>query len=153
MVRESDNSVRTGSITIFALVIVLCIAVMGMLAVSTGRAALASSEKQAMYTSEIYQNEKAAWEFVSKVDKALSDLKSNWWWSKYEGIIKATEIVEKTKGASIKNDVIRATFTSENGKTLSIKMTITNDLRLNIDEWKVSTSRETDNGDVLWSGM
>lgn len=153
MARENESSVRIGSITIFALVIVLCIAVMGMLAVSTGRAALASSEKQAMYTSEIYQNEKEAWEFVTKVDKVLYDLRNTWWWSKAQGIIDATEVVEETKGASIDNDEISATFTSENGKTLSIKMTITNDLQLTIDEWKVSTSKEMDNGDVLWSGM
>lgn len=153
MARENESSVRIGSITIFALVIVLCIAVMGMLAVSTGRAALASSEKQAMYTSEIYQNEKDAWEFVTKVDKVLYDLRNTWWWSKAQGIIDATEVVDETEGASIDNDEISATFTSENGKTLSIKMTITNDLQLTIDEWKVSTSKEMDNGDVLWSGM
>lgn len=152
MARESDSSVRIGSITIFALVIVLCIAVMGMLSVSTGRAALAASEKQAAYTSEIYQNEKEAWEFVSEVDRTLYDLRSTWWWSKYQGIINAAEVVDATEGASIDEDVISAKFTSENGKTLTVKMTITDDLNLRIDEWKVSTDREMDNGDVLWSG-
>lgn len=152
MSRKSENSVRIGSISIFALVIVLCIAVMGMLAVSTGRAALASSEKQATYTSDIYQNEKEAWQFVSKIDGALYDLKEQWWWSKYDGIAAATEIVDDTKGATIDDDVIKAVFESDNGKALTVKMTITDNLELKIDEWKVSTNREMDSGDVLWGG-
>ena len=153
MARESDSSVRIGSITIFALVIVLCISVMGMLSVSTGRAALASSEKLAVYTSDIYQNEKEAWQFVSEIDESLYDVKSNIWWYRDEAISAVTEIVNATDGASIEDGVISARFASENGKTLTIKMTIDDDLELNISEWRVSTSRDMDNGDVLWSGI
>lgn len=153
MARRNDSTVRIGSITIFALVIVLCIAVMGMLSVSTGRAALAASEKQAMYTSEIYQNEEEAWKLISKIDEALYDYRLNGWWSKSMVLQNVSEVWEDMDEVTWEDDEIDAVFTSENGKTLTVKMTVTNNLNLQIDEWKVSTDRETDNGDVLWMGF
>ncbi len=67
------NRVRIGSISIFALMIVICLAVLAVLAFSTASASLTMAQRQATATTELYLDEVAAQEFLANVDALLAD--------------------------------------------------------------------------------
>ena len=56
-----------GPISLFALVVALCLAVMAVLAVTTARANAALAERQAAFTASDYANEAAAQELLARV--------------------------------------------------------------------------------------
>lgn len=64
--------VRIGSISVFALVVIICLAVLAVLSFSTANASLTMSQRQATATSELYLDERAAQEFLAGVDGILS---------------------------------------------------------------------------------
>lgn len=69
---KPHGSVRIGPISLFTLIIILCLAVLAVLSVTTARAELSVTERQAQTTTETYQLETVAQTFVADVDTALS---------------------------------------------------------------------------------
>lgn len=66
------GSVRIGPISLFTLIIILCLAVLAVLSITTARAELSITERQAATTTETYQLEVQGQEFVAAVDGALA---------------------------------------------------------------------------------
>ena len=62
------GSVRIGPISLFTLIIILCLAVLAVLSVTTARAELSVTERQAATTTETYQLEVRGQEFLAAVD-------------------------------------------------------------------------------------
>ena len=58
------GSVRIGPISLFTLIIILCLAVLAVLSVTTARAELSVTERQAATTTETYQLEVRGQEFL-----------------------------------------------------------------------------------------
>lgn len=73
---RSKSSVRMGPISLFTLVIIICLAVMAVLAMSTSQATYAAAEKQARFTVDTYANEQVAQQFVAEIDAALAPLRT-----------------------------------------------------------------------------
>lgn len=69
---KPHGSVRIGPISLFTLIIILCLAVLAVLSVTTARAELSITERQAATTTETYQLEVQAQEFAAEVDAALA---------------------------------------------------------------------------------
>lgn len=69
---KPHGSVRIGPISLFTLIIILCLAVLATLSVTTARAELSITERQAATTTETYQLETMAQTFVADVDTALA---------------------------------------------------------------------------------
>lgn len=67
------GSVRIGPISLFTLIIILCLAVLAVLSLTTARAELSITERQAQTTTETYVLETAGQEFVAAVDAALAE--------------------------------------------------------------------------------
>lgn len=76
MANKSQGSVRMGPVSLFTLVIVLCLAVMAVLSLSTAKATLASTERQATSTTETYQLESDAQRFLANADAALANVRA-----------------------------------------------------------------------------
>ncbi|MFR7493480.1 MAG: hypothetical protein ACLUVF_01945 [Adlercreutzia sp.] len=70
---KPHGSVRIGPISLFALIIVLCLAVLTVLSVTTSLAELSTTERQAATTTETYQLEAVGQQFVADVDAALAE--------------------------------------------------------------------------------
>ena len=77
MTTSGRGSVRIGPISLFALVIILCLAVMAVLSVTTAQATYAAAERQADFTTDTYVNERTAQEFTANVDAVLSSTRSS----------------------------------------------------------------------------
>ena len=69
---KPHGSVRIGPISLFTLIIVLCLAVLTALSVTTSLAELSTTERQAATTTETYQLESVGQQFVADVDAALT---------------------------------------------------------------------------------
>ena len=69
---ERRGSVRIGPISLLTLIIVLCLAVMAVLAVTTSQATYAVAARQASFTEDTYENEASAQKFVAALDGFLA---------------------------------------------------------------------------------
>lgn len=68
---KPHGSVRIGPISLFALIIILCLAVLSVLSLSTASSELRISERQAQTTTETYQLETVGQAFLAELDGAL----------------------------------------------------------------------------------
>lgn len=147
---QSRGSVRIGPISLITLVIVLCLAVMAVLAVTTAQATFAAAEKQALFTTDTYANEMEAQRFVADVDAALAPVREAG-----GGEQAALDAVDRvlpdnaTRGGSL----VTAVFTADSGRTLEVGLVIRADGTYEISLWKATTQwTDTGSGETLWSG-
>ena len=136
---KPHGSVRIGPISLFTLIIVLCLAVLTVLSVTTSLAEL-STERQAATTTETYQLESVAQQFVADIDAALA-----------EGTLE--DVLQRYSDSVVRDgELISATFSMESGRTLAIVLRIQNDT-YTIEQWKVTTEWTDDGtGENLWLG-
>ena len=72
-----SSHVRMGSLSIFVLVVTICLAVLAVLSFSTAHSSLVMAQRQVEATNEHYAAERAAWEFVAALDETLHQTASN----------------------------------------------------------------------------
>ena len=144
-----NGSIRIGPISIFGLIILLCLVVLALLCANTAQAAFASAQKQALINGDTYANEVKAQEFVAFVDAELA-------LSRAEGTdgLAALDLLEKKLPAQAwaENENIYAEFVQESGRKLSITLTITEDARYEITQWQATTRWDAGEGETLWQG-
>lgn len=150
MTTSGRGSVRIGPISLFALVIILCLAVMAVLSVTTAQATYAAAERQADFTADTYANERSAQEFTANVDAVLSSTRSSG-----DSVTEALAAVERAfpNEAKIDGSTIKAEFTTDSGRTLAIELEVNADATYTITSWKATTLwTENGAGETLWSG-
>lgn len=146
---RSHGSVRIGPTSIIILAVAICMAVMAMLAVATMESTHASAVRQAQFTTETYLNESVAQEFLAGVSEAggASDVEKA-----LPALLKTAESRGVSAEASMDGGVLSATFTTESGRCLQIKLEFdSGDYR--IAEWMASTVWKADDSVKLWEGM
>ena len=144
------GSVRIGPISLFTLVIVLFLAVLGALAVTTAQATYAAAEKQAAFTNDTYTNETAAQSLVSEIDRALFDIRES-----RGDLIAALAAVKLVlpDNAHLDGSTISASFMAQSGRTLAITLEIRPDATYEITSWKATTQwTDKNTGEKLWAG-
>ena len=77
MAKRKSGSVRIGPISLFALIIILCLAVLSVLAVTTSQSMYRLAELQATATEGMYQDEAAAQDMLARIDAVLADARRN----------------------------------------------------------------------------
>ena len=147
---STNGSVRIGPISLFTLVIILCLAVMAVLSATTAQATYSAAEKQALFTNDTYQNEQAAQSAVAVIDAALEDARASG-----GGLDEELAAVDEALPADAQRDGSRVlmTFASSSGRTLDVELTITANATYEISQWKATTQWTNDGpGATLWSG-
>ena len=136
---SQGGAVGIGAVSIFALVIILCLSVLSVLAAATAHSSHVLAERQAHATWQLYQNELAAQTFVAGVDAyaaggadavegALSELCS----AASQAAGGEVEVF-----ASMDGPHVRATFTCSGGRTLAVAITV-QDGTYSIDSWRTT---------------
>lgn len=173
MARRRKGSVRMGPISIFSLVIALCLAVMATLSVSTAKATYAATERQAESTASVYASEVAAQQFMAEVDaqlqaagtgnraEALSVLQENVNALAEAGASGNVTVNVQVAGEDASDSVptladradVKATFGASDGRTLNVALALTDSGTYQVLQWKTTTNwTETDSaGTKLWS--
>lgn len=164
--QQHDRDVRIGPISLFTLIIVLCMAVLAVLAFSTGNASLVMAQRQADATTQLYLDETAAQEFVAQVDATLAETRA----AGGNGAVGADSVraslaqmtaaaEEAAKGqveatASMEGRQIAAEFNCQNGRLLQVTLSIRDDATCRIDKWKMTAvQNEPEPEGRLWTGM
>ena len=178
---KPHGSVRIGPISLFTLIIILCLAVLAVLSVTTARAELSITERQATTTTETYELESAAQRFVAEVDRALGagDAALAAVLADY-GIVAGSDATPAA-GETIEDDtmvaggdasagttlddtaisvdgtfdgtLLSATFSLESGRTLAAVLRINDNGTYTIEQWKTTTQWTDDGtGANLWLG-
>lgn len=74
--KQHTSSVRMGPISLVSLIIVLCLAVMTVLSVSTAHAMNSSTQRQASSTTDVYRCEQAGQAFLANLDEVLANVRN-----------------------------------------------------------------------------
>lgn len=170
---RKPSTMRMGPVSVFALVIVLCLAVLGALAASTAQAGSALAERQASFTADDYRNEIAGQALYAQADDVLAEIRQAGGWqadgmdalSNAAGEIaqKAAEAAaEASDGAdapstpdvtaSVEGTELLAHIQAESGRCLDIVWEVQEDVTLSVTSWKATTLWQEDRTDVLWTG-
>lgn len=70
------STVRMGPISVFALVIILCLAVLGVLSASAATAGSSLAQRQASFAADDYRNEVAGQQLYAAADDALAPVRA-----------------------------------------------------------------------------
>lgn len=151
MSTRQKGSVRMGPISLFALIILLSLAVLSVLAASTAQATYASATKQARFTTDTYSNEVAAQELIRSIDTELAHVQSKGG-SRADALESLSLLLPE--GAWIEGTTIHAQFLQESGRTLTIALEINDTLEYRVTQWQAITQWSTqEEGETLWSGV
>lgn len=159
---NATGSVRMGPISIFTLVIVICLAVMATLAVTTAHADAALAKRQAAFTADDYANERLGQAFLAEADAALpstptADGSTAAALSSELDAIAARAAEDASADghavhAQTDGDLITVAITAPSGRRLDIGLAVAPDGTLEISYWKPSTTWTEDTSDTLWMG-
>lgn len=150
---RSNGSVRIGPISLFTLVIVLCLAVMAVLAVTTAQATYAAAEKQALFTDDTYANERAAQSAVAAIDAALQPVRAAGGGSSAAQAAVDRALPTDIALAERDGSTVRLQFATGSGRILDVELVINADATYEITEWKATTQWTNDGADkTLWPG-
>lgn len=170
---ESRGSVRIGPISLFVLVMVLCLAVLAVLSLQTARAQQTTTQQQALMIEDTYANEQAGQEFLAQLDAILVQGRNGN--LSYEELLSqisdfvVTQNMNEGLEAGLESDmdpseivdisydaqdpIVRAVFVQESGRKLVAKIRINPDMTYTIISWLVSTQWvEPGANIVLWQG-
>lgn len=150
MMARPSGSIRIGPVSIFALIILISLAVMAVLTITTADAARALADKQAVIVQTSYANEKQAQRFLSQMDAVLND-------ARLEGksrseTLRDVELI-LPEGASLAGNVVQASFATGDVRSLAIEVAITDDLHVTVNAWRGVTEWVPETSNLnLWPG-
>lgn len=160
-----DDNVRVGPISLFTLIIVICLAVLAVLTFATANATAIMTQRQATATSELYLDEQAAQQFVAGLSDQLQQVRTQGGSGEdaaqavEAGLVELRDMAQdSTDGqvsvtASVNDMQVNAQFQCENGRVLTIVVTIRDDCSYRIDKWKMTAiQNEEEPAGNLWTG-
>ena len=157
--RRGEN-VRIGPVSVITLIVVICMAVMGVLAASTAHATAVISNRQADATQRMYLNENAAQEFLASMDEVLAGGSAQAGAAAVDDQLDS--ICEKARAAGqgrvsctalVDGTTVTAEFICEETRLLNIVITIRDGSVYRIDQWKMSSAQqEPATAGTLWQG-
>lgn len=161
---QSKGSVRIGPVSLFVLVIALCLAVLAVLSVTTAHAQAAITNQQAIAITDAYKNEIAAQEFMAAIDDQLAQAQSRaetpeQLQNSMVSFIDEYNDRDGNQGLgesaliSYDDSVITAEFGQASGRLLTIKVAINSNYTYLILAWQATTDWEEPGSDTtFWAG-
>lgn len=142
-----NESVRMGPISIFTLVVILCVAVMAVLCFTTAHASLTVAQRQATFATDNYANETSGQEFVAAVDEVLYSVQSA---GDSADLRQEAMLALKKKGDDLApsatvefgSDTVSADFLLSSSRRLYVELTIEKDGTYRVTQWKQTTRQD-----------
>ena len=165
MAREK-GSVRIGPVSVFALVVILGLAVLAVLSAATAHASYTEAQAQANFTRSAYVNDAAAAQALADIDAALADaasareattLDAEWGdaaatsstsapdlnaaMAAISAVLPQGQVADGcTAESSVDGASVHMTFSTEDGRTLDVELTVRDDLTYSLERWAVTTA-------------
>lgn len=158
------STVRMGPISVFALVIILCLAVLGVLSVTSASAGSALAQRQAEFTADDYRNEIAGQSFYARADDVLAQVRAQGGDAQAAAAAldaAAAQIAQEASSdagsqtavsASLEGGELAVRIQEQSGRCLDIEFAIQPDATLSVAAWKATTLWTEDTTDHLWTG-
>ncbi len=163
---KNQGSVRMGPISLFALVVILCMATLCVLCVATAQASSQMSGRYAQSTTAIYETEKAAqaWLAALNNDKTLAqaDDAAAQASDMVTAVSEAINVRTAFESLGFEQDVnprgylmaVKASFTNSSGKLLDVIVGELPEGNYQVISWKASAVlNEQMPSETLWSGQ
>ena len=136
-----QEPIRTGWLSLIVMVVVVCLAVLGVLSLVTARAMLATAQKQADYVQQTYELEMLGQQWLSQVETVCSEASSE-----------KELLAELPEGTRVDGDLLRYVAQNSDERQLSIAVQL-EDRQIRVVEWRqVRQWQETENIGQLWKG-
>ena len=160
MAREK-GSVRIGPVSVFALVVILGLAVLAVLSAATAQASHAEAQAQADFTRSSYVNDAAAARALADIDAALADAALTQEaaaadadgrgdasaydidaaMSAVSAVLPQGQVADRCAAESfVDGTAVRMTFSTEDGRTLDVELAVRDDLTYSLERWVVTTA-------------
>lgn len=168
MAREK-GSVRIGPVSVFALVVILGLAVLAVLSAATAQASHTEAQAQADFTRSSYVNDAAAARALADIDAALAqeaaaadadsalvrettaaDADGRGDASAYDidaamsavsAVLPQGQVADGCAAESfVDGTAVRMTFSTEDGRTLDVELAVRDDLTYSLERWVVTTA-------------
>ena len=155
MAREK-SSVRIGPVSVFALVVILGLAVLAVLSAATAQASHTEAQAQADFTRSSYVNDAAAARALADIDAALAqetaaaDADGRGDASAYDidaamsavsAVLPQGQVADGCAAESfVDGTAVRMTFSTEDGRTLDVELAVRDDLTYSLERWVVTTA-------------
>lgn len=141
---SAADNVRMGPLAVFTLMVVICLAVLAVLATATAHATVSLSERRAQATTEAYLDESVAQTFVAALD---GELARNVPWEDAVAAARSTALEAVPAEASatfaltatVDDDHCTASFDCGNDRRLEVVLLLGKDGVAAIDEWRMTT--------------
>ena len=159
---QRTKSVRIGPISIVTLIIILCLAVMAVLSITTAHASLALTQRQAVTTTYLYQDEVAAQTMVSKLDEVLLPVRQSG--GDVQASIAAVSAVlsqlndsanenpDVQGTVSLNGSILYAKFVSPENHLLSVEIELNGNGTYQITSWITTVEWLEDSSTAVWTG-
>ena len=152
--QASGGGVRMGPVSLFALVVALCLAVMSVLAVTTARASMALAERQATFTADDYANETVGQELLARVRAVADEGGAGEVGARLDELLSACSAEGgPAVTATINEGQLSAHVESASGRCLDVVLAIGENGEVSVGSWRATTLWDEDTGDVLWTGQ
>lgn len=159
MAREK-GSVRIGPVSVFALVVILGLAVLAVLSAATAQASHTEAQAQADFTRSSYVNDAAAARALADIDAALADAALaqeaasadadgrgdasaydiDAAMSAVSAVLPQGRVADGCAAESfVDGTAVRMTFSTEDGRTLDVELAVGDDLTYSLERWVVTT--------------
>jgi hypothetical protein len=146
------NRVRIGPLSLFALAIMIALAVLAMLVFSTANGTYSLAHRQANAVSAYYFDDRTAQEFIADMDgvlarvrtqnpRATADDAARAVQDELDGLCQAARRSgggQVMVAAAIENNTVKAQFTRMQGGALSVEATLLDGAVYRIDAWDMS---------------
>lgn len=152
--RGAAETVRMGPLSLFALVVALCLAVMAVLSVATANASMALAERQASFTADDYANEAVAQELLARIRSAAREGGAGAVGARLDDLVAACSDGDgPSLTASMEGGQVSMHVESESGRCLDALLDVGEDGSVGVASWRATTLWDEDTGDVLWTGL
>lgn len=142
-----QGSVRIGPVSILVLIIILCLAVMAVLTVTTSEAEESITTRQEESIATMYANEAEAQTFLADLDSMLALARSV-----NTSVETALALLDLPEGWTYENGVLSLAFVQDNGRRLDIELALPSTAGYEIMAWRATTEwSEEDPDKVFWS--
>lgn len=146
--KANETVIRMGPITVIALLIIIALATLGVLSLTTARASNVAASKQDAAIQALYENEREAQQFLADLDAALEPARNSG--------LSAREAVAslspgQLNGAELDGITISKTFEND-ARALNVIIVVRNDLDYQVVSWKTESKIDTAETVELWNG-
>ena len=132
MANIESGSIRIGPISILSTVIIICLACLATLSITTSLVSQKSANNQADHTASVYANEMAAQSFLADVDDTLAEVKNSG--GSYKTAMQRLKN-EAPEGCTVTNNELRVAFVNQDTQKLNVTLRINEDFTYTIVQW------------------